>query len=112
MRQGHGHASHLLPSQSPLDVFVHHNTLHAFQSLPFHDALAAAQSKLGMSGYMPEASYRDAFRRGRIRARDLDAALSRAELSLPPLPAEWPDTLAFARAILVHGIERETAAGL
>jgi hypothetical protein len=52
------HVSHYLPAQAPLEVFVHHNTLHAFQHLPFHDAISRAQTKLGVRGYLSEETYR------------------------------------------------------
>lgn len=107
------HAAHLLPAQAPLEVFVHHNTLHAFQHLQFHDAIAAATDKIGGAGYLPEAAYRAAYARGRISPRDLDAAFARwATPALPTMPAGLPDAASIAKLVLVNEIRPETAAGL
>lgn len=57
---------HFLPAQAPLKDFVHHNTLHAFQNLPFHQALKQAKIQFGFKGYLSLESYRELYREGKI----------------------------------------------
>ena len=37
----------VLPDQGPIGVFIHHNTLHAYQHLPFHEGVQAGAADLG-----------------------------------------------------------------
>lgn len=67
---------HLLPAQRALEAFVHHNTLHAFEHLPFHEAVVHAGSLFGAEPYMLEQEFREAFARGRILESDLQAAVA------------------------------------
>ncbi|MFT5091422.1 MAG: hypothetical protein ACI93T_000235 [Porticoccaceae bacterium] len=69
------HAAHMLPAQGPIEVFVHHNTLHAFEDQPFHDAVKAAKQRFGANPYFSEARYRELLKEGRITVADLDAVL-------------------------------------
>lgn len=71
------HARHLVPSQSPLDRFVHHNPLHAFEAQPFGDAVLEAAAIYGAEAYWPEDTYRAAFMEGRIRQHDMEWAVDR-----------------------------------
>ena len=60
----------ILPDQGPIGVFVHHNTLHAFQHLPFHQGVEAGASALSARPYLSLAEFRAALASGRID--DLD----------------------------------------
>src|SRR5271165_5990504 len=86
LRHAVGHAAHLLPRQGPIGVFVHHNTLHAFEQLPFEAAVIEAWTLFGAEPYMSEAAYRAELARGRIQLRDIDAVLD-----------SEPDALVFPR---------------
>ncbi len=61
--------------QGPIGVFVHHNTLHAFEHLPFEQAVIEASHLFGAEPYMTEAAYRAELARGRIQLEDIDAVL-------------------------------------
>lgn len=69
------HAAHLLPTQGPITVFVHHNTLHAFEELPFEEALKRGAATYDCQPYWPEDTYRREVSRGRILPEDLAATL-------------------------------------
>lgn len=69
------HAAHLLPMQRPITVFVHHNTLHAFEEQPFQTGVAAAAARFGCQPYLPEEQYRHHCAVGRITQSDLAAVL-------------------------------------
>ena len=69
------HAAHLLPAQGPIRVFIHHNTLHAFEDLPFDEAVCKGGEIFGCEPYLPEDRYRHHLTHGRIRVADLEAVL-------------------------------------
>jgi uncharacterized protein len=69
--------AHLLPAQAPLKDFVHHNTLHAFQHKPFHEALQMASENFGYKVYLSLKTYRDLYRQKKINEAILDNILMR-----------------------------------
>lgn len=95
----------LLPAQGPISIFIHHNTLHAFERLPFEEAVERAAEQLGREPFLSEARYRDKLASGRILAKDVEAIL-REHLG----PAASTDVagvssrLELWRAIALHGI--------
>ena len=52
------HAVHYLPAQGPIKVFIHHNTLHAFEDLRFDDGVKAGSKLFGCQPYLAEDGYR------------------------------------------------------
>ena len=67
----------ILPDQGPIGVFIHHNTLHAFQHLPFHRGVQEGARVLGARPYLDLHEYREALAKGRIESQDVEAALAR-----------------------------------
>ncbi|MFM7233519.1 MAG: putative inorganic carbon transporter subunit DabA, partial [Flavobacteriales bacterium] len=58
--------SHQLPAQAPLKDFIHHNTLHAFQYLPFKEGIRKASRRFGYRVLLPLKEYRQSYNAGRI----------------------------------------------
>ena len=75
------HLAHWLPTQGPIKDFIHHNTLHAFQDQPFHEALSIASQLYGACSYLPLADYQNLYHQGRIRDYALDWALAQTGIS-------------------------------
>ena len=61
----------------PMKGFVHHNPIHGFEHLPFDEAIQQAKHLFGAEGYLPNDEYRDFYKTGRIKERNVDRALAR-----------------------------------
>ena len=75
LRRSIKHAAHYLPAQGPINVFIHHNTLHAFEEFSFDEGVQRGSKLFGCQPYLPAQRYREMFDRGRIRQKDIDAVL-------------------------------------
>jgi uncharacterized protein YbcC (UPF0753/DUF2309 family) len=111
------HFDHLLPGQAPILNFVHHNTLHGFEHLPFEAALETAERLTGVSGYLPEDEFRKSYASGRITDDDLNAVLADAqELSAGQTLMEIGRRTVARREVyriaMVYGIEPVTPSRL
>ncbi len=112
LRRALDHSAHYLPAQAPLEVFVHHNTLHAFQHLPFHEGVAAAQAKLGVHGYLSEERYREALASGRIAEADLNVVIAEASFAVTPVAPGFPPERTVAQLVTRHSIAAQSPAAL
>ncbi|MBC8086322.1 MAG: DUF2309 domain-containing protein [Phycisphaerae bacterium] len=103
----------ILPDQGPIGVFVHHNTLHAFQHLPFHEGVQKGSALLGARPYLDLHEFRAAFERGRIDEYGLNESIQNA------LGARASEVVAFGltraalwRAIMLFGVDEDELQGL
>ncbi|MDB5334938.1 MAG: hypothetical protein JWN70_557 [Planctomycetaceae bacterium] len=69
------HAGHLLPAQGPITVFIHHNTLHAFEDLTFDEGVQKGARIFGCQPYLSKERYRAELAKGRILPSDLQEVL-------------------------------------
>ena len=102
--------AHVLPAQGPISIFIHHNTLHAFEHLTFEDAVEQAGVRNGCQPFLAEPRYRDKLASGRILAKDVEWLLAEqlgAEAASDV--AGVGSRLEFWRAVVLHGIP--TASG-
>ena len=60
------HLVHFLPTQAPLKDFIHHNTLHAFQSRKFEKALSDASRFYGYQTLLQIEEYQRMFLEGKV----------------------------------------------
>lgn len=67
----------ILPDQGPIGVFVHHNTLHAFQHEPFFDGVEGERRPARRASVLPLAAFRAAWRTGRITDADVRTEITR-----------------------------------
>ncbi|MBB5953665.1 hypothetical protein FHS29_000235 [Saccharothrix tamanrassetensis] len=106
-------AAALLPEQGPLQAFVHHNTLHAFEHLPFTDAVTEAAGVFGTEPYQSEAAFHAHLRSGRITPDDLDAVVA-AEVvdDGDPVVPGGPTLRRFHETRLRHHVEVPHGAAL
>lgn len=93
LRAAIDHAAELLPAQGPISVFIHHNTLHAFEDLPFEQAVVEAGRRFGCEPFLTEARFHEEIAAGRITEDDLVAVLGndatdvRLAMLRNPIPA-------------------------
>ena len=102
-------AARVLPAQGPISIFIHHNTLHAFEDRPFEEAVERASTQLGTEPFLSESRYRDKLAAGRILPADVHALLQ-AQLGARGAEdvAGVGTRLDLWRAVVLHGIPAAT----
>ncbi|MFM8733769.1 MAG: putative inorganic carbon transporter subunit DabA, partial [Pirellulales bacterium] len=107
-------AAHVLPAQGPIDVFIHHNTLHAFEGDRFETAVIRAADVFDSEPFLPEIRYREELARERIRVADIDAVLDREDRDVLAAPLAGGRITArdLHRVLLLHPIRQESDAAV
>ena len=107
-------AARYLPAQGPIGVFVHHNTLHAFEDLPFEEAVIRAARLFGTEPFLPESRYREELTRGRIREADIEAVLEAdsGSSASETLAGGRVSRRELHRALLLHQVRQESDAAV
>ena len=100
--------AHLLPAQGPISIFIHHNTLHAFEHLPFEEAVERAGEQLGCEPYLAESRYRAKLASGRILAADVEALLREQLGARAGADIGGGSRFDLWRAVVLHGIPAAT----
>lgn len=98
------HVAHFLPTQGPIGVFVHHNTLHSLQNKPFEQAILEGGRMFGAEPYLSEADYQNQRAVGRILDEDIDDTLGR-EPDAEILPGKLTRRQ-LRRVMLIPGVRR------
>ena len=90
-----------LPHQGPLEVFVHRNTLSAFEDQLFWDAVESSSEIRHAQPYMPHSWYLSAVQSGRIELRHCEEPLSDFAASHPEVGHSAFSAIAVRRAALL-----------
>ena len=109
IRDAIAHAAHYLPAQGPIGVFIHHNTLHAFEDEPFEQAVLHASRLFGTEPFLSESRYRAELKRGRIRLSDIESVLDAdlGERSGDPLAGGRVSLRDLCLALMEHPLRQE-----
>ncbi len=110
------HQKHYLSNQGPIGTFIHHNTLHGLQHLPFEQAINESRAVVGGHGYLSNEEFRSAYAGGRIDDDDIADALATAGIgSAEPLASVRGRAITAAevrRAHFVRGVSELPAGRL
>lgn len=82
---------HYLPAQAPLKDFIHHNTLHAFQDIPFYKGIQRASAIFGYKVSLSLDEFRELYATKRISEPVLKQVI--ANRKGPNGVAAWTDKL-------------------
>lgn len=107
------HIGDVLPAQGPIGIFIHHNTLHSFESMDFEQAVIAAGERLSCEPFLAEDDYRREIRGGRITRRDIEWSLA-DDLGTRASQAvlDGVSRLELRRRIATYGIPKAEGASL